>query len=246
MNKTEQLIDAIDHPENYSDEELQALLSDPKVKEAYVTMCSMKAALSEQPESDLDLEWQAFAKREHLSLSPQDSLNNQYSHSSEGVEGKGLSDKTKGFFRVKRKYTKMLLRNSAAVVTVCILSAAAIATVIGVKLHERQATPISYSGENTELVQAATVMTEQATATIEPAAAEEYEPMLFEDTPLEDILNTMKGRYEVEVIFKSPEAKNLRLYFNWNPELPLTEIVDLLNNFRQFSIRFSDNTLIVE
>lgn len=246
MNKTEQLIDAIDHPEKYSDEEVRALLSDPEVREAYDTMCSMRAALSPQLESDLDIEWQSFAKREHLSLSPQDSLNNQYSYSSEGVEGKGVSDKTKGFFRVKRKYTKMLLRNSAAVVTVCILSAAAIATVIGVKLHERQATPISYSGENTELVQAATVITEQDTATIEPATAGKYEPVLFENTSLEEILNTMKGRYEVEVIFKSPEAKSLRLYFNWNPELPVTEIVELLNNFQQFSIRLSDNTLIVE
>lgn len=246
MNKTEQLIDAIDHPEKYSDEEVRALLSDPEVREAYDTMCSMKAALSAQPESDLDIEWQSFAKREYLSLSPQDSLNNQYSYSSEGVEGKGVSDKTKGFFRVKRKYTKMLLRNSAAVVTVCILSAAAIATVIGVKLHERQATPISYSGENTELVQAATVITEQDTATIEPATAGKYEPVLFENTSLEEILNTMKGRYEVEVIFKSPETKSLRLYFNWNPELPVTEIVELLNNFQQFSIRLSDNTLIVE
>lgn len=218
MNKTEQLIDAIDHPENYSDEELHALLSDPEVKEVYSTMCSMRAALSPLSKSDIDLEWETFVK----------------------------SKKSIGFFGVQLRYTKILLRNSAAVVAVCLLSAAAIATVIGVKLHERQAAPVSYSEDATELVEVATVMNEQDTSAIKPATPEKYEPVLFENRPLEEILNTIKGHYEVEVRFKSQEAKKLRLYFNWNPELPVTDIVDLLNNFQQFSIRLSDNTLVVE
>ena len=213
MNKTEQLIDAIDHPEKYSDEELHALLADPEVREAYDTMCNIRAALSTPPKSDLDLEWKTFAR---------------------------------GCFGMKSKYTKILLRNSAAVVAVCLLSAAAIATVIGVRLHERQNPAMATSYDAIELTQTATAKNEEDTSRIEDTAVVKQEPVLFENRPLEEILNAMKEHYRVEVIFESQKAKNLRLYFNWNPELPIADIVTLLNNFQQFSIRLSDNTLIVE
>ncbi len=222
MNKTEQLIDAIDHPEKYSDEELQLLLSDPEVLEAYDTMCSMKAALSPKPEADINEEWQIFRER-NLPKRP-----------------------SRNPFRLKLKYAKMLLRNSVAVVVVCILSVAAIATVIGVRLHDRQNPAMATSDDTIELTQAPTVKSEKDTSAIEDTDVVKQEPVLFENRPLEEILNTMKEHYQVEVIFESQKAKNLRLYFSWNPQLPVADIVDLLNNFQQFSIRLSDNTLIVE
>ncbi|MDE6793889.1 MAG: DUF4974 domain-containing protein, partial [Muribaculaceae bacterium] len=91
-----------------------------------------------------------------------------------------------------------------------------------------------------------TVKSEKDTSAIEDTDVVKQEPVLFENRPLEEILNTMKEHYQVEVIFESQKAKNLRLYFSWNPQLPVADIVDLLNNFQQFSIRLSDNTLIVE
>lgn len=222
MNKTEQLIDAIDHPENYSDEELKNLLCDPEAREAYDAMCSMKAALSPKPESDIDKEWQIFRER------------NLSTHSSRKT------------FGLKLRYAKMIIQNSVAVVALCILSVAAIATVIGVRLNERQ-NPAMVSSDNTiDLTQATTTKSVGDTASIENTTIAKQEPVLFENCPLEEILNTMKEHYQVEVIFESQKAKNLRLYFNWNPELPIADIVTLLNNFQQFSIRLSSNTLIVE
>lgn len=222
MNKTEQLIDAIDHPEKYSDEELQALLTDQEVKEAYDNMCNMKAALSPSPEADIDKEWQIFRDR-NLHAIP-----------------------SRKPFGLKSKHLKIIFQNSAAVVAVCLLSAAAIATVIGVRLHERQ-NPVMVSSDDTiESAQAGPAKSEEDTSAIESVAATEYEPVLFENRPLEEILNTMKEHYQVEVVFESQKAKKLRLYFNWNPQLPIADIVTLLNNFQQFSLRLSDNTLIVE
>ncbi|MDE5881737.1 MAG: DUF4974 domain-containing protein [Muribaculaceae bacterium] len=222
MNKTEQLIDAIDHPEKYSDEELQALLSNPEVREAYDVMCNMRATFSPTPEADIDKEWQIFSKRELPMQAP------------------------KRFFRKRSDFIKKLLQNSAAVVAVCLLSAAAIATVVGVRLHERRSNPISTSNDTIELSQAATIKGEEDTSAIEDTATTRSEPVLFENRPLEEILNTMKEHYQLEVVFESQKAKNLRLYFNWDPQLPIADIVALLNNFQQFSIKLSANTLIVE
>ena len=70
MNKTEQtdkltqVLDAIEHPELFSDEQLQELLSDETCAEYYRLMCDATSAYAdthEESEAEIEAEWQRFA-----------------------------------------------------------------------------------------------------------------------------------------------------------------------------------------
>lgn len=72
MNKTEQtdkltqVLDAIEHPDRYSDEQLQKLLSDEECAEYYRLMCdatSAYASTHEESEAEIEAEWQRFTAR---------------------------------------------------------------------------------------------------------------------------------------------------------------------------------------
>lgn len=62
MDKTDRLFEAIEHPERFTDDELNRLLSDPEISELYSTMSKANTALSEVPSPDVDKEWARLEK----------------------------------------------------------------------------------------------------------------------------------------------------------------------------------------
>lgn len=133
-------------------------------------------------------------------------------------------------------------RKVAAVAGVAIVSLAAIATGITVKLRSDSNT--ASIAPSTELAQNHCKDTLPTTGLPE-AASIPTEPIIFENRPLEEILDSIKIRHNVAAQFRSENAKAIRLYFRWNPDRPLPEIIGLLNNFRQFSIEQSGDTLLI-
>lgn len=230
MDNTNRLFEAIEHPENFSEDNLLSLLADPETREKYELMCEMRASLRQSPQADLDKEWEAFtvANKIHSLLSAPPS-----------GQKKQLNSYT-------NRVTKQLLRNTAAVIALAIISLTAIATVIGVKLYEKEKEAVvsseSINSRPDNPLQSSTMLSQtqdQSTAAI-------MAPVLFENEPLEEIIEKIRQHYGLEVSFKAADAKKLRLYFRWNPNLPIEDVIDLLNNFRQFSIYLSDKTLIIE
>lgn len=65
MDKYDRLLDAIEHPGKYTDEELKEMLSDPELRRAYRLMAATRSFMAEKPEPDVDSEWQRFSAR-HL------------------------------------------------------------------------------------------------------------------------------------------------------------------------------------
>lgn len=62
MDKTDRLFEAIEHPERFSDDELNKILSDPDTGAMYSTLSKAKMAFSDLPTPDVDKEWQRFAR----------------------------------------------------------------------------------------------------------------------------------------------------------------------------------------
>lgn len=60
MDKIERLLDAMEHPDRYSDQELESLLADSEVMEAYDILDKTKASLTHIPTPDVDSEWKVF------------------------------------------------------------------------------------------------------------------------------------------------------------------------------------------
>lgn len=61
MDNIDRLLDAAEHPERYTDAELDSILQDPDAREAYDLMSKTRGALFNPAEPDIDAEWQRFA-----------------------------------------------------------------------------------------------------------------------------------------------------------------------------------------
>ncbi len=66
MDNLDKLLEAIEHPERFSESELRALLSDPEIKELYRLMCASRAEtfIPDHPidASEVDKQWNLFKK----------------------------------------------------------------------------------------------------------------------------------------------------------------------------------------
>lgn len=69
--------------------------------------------------------------------------------------------------------------------------------------------------------------------------------VMFENEPLEKIMDTISSVYDVKVQFNSRETAALHLYYKLDPALPLDEVISQLNTFDLISIRRDGDTLIV-
>ena len=76
-------------------------------------------------------------------------------------------------------------------------------------------------------------------------AVKAAEPKLFDNVVLSDILAELSDYYGVDIEYKDEDVKGLRLYFEWNPDEPLTGIISTLNNFESFSIKLEGKKIIV-
>lgn len=60
MDKIGLLLDAIEHPERYSDPEIESMLQDPEVREIYDMLGQTKSSLRSISSPDINAEWQDF------------------------------------------------------------------------------------------------------------------------------------------------------------------------------------------
>ena len=79
----------------------------------------------------------------------------------------------------------------------------------------------------------------------EEEAVKVAEPKLFDNVALSEILAELSDYYGVGVEYMDEDVKGLRLYFEWDPDEPLTGIIATLNNFESFSIKLEGKKIIV-
>lgn len=70
-------------------------------------------------------------------------------------------------------------------------------------------------------------------------------PVMFENEPLEKIMNEVAKAYRVEVEFNDVNVASLHLYYKLDPSLTLDEVIEQLNTFEQINIRQNGNTLTI-
>ena len=72
------------------------------------------------------------------------------------------------------------------------------------------------------------------------------EPKTFENVPLKDIVQEMAAYYRATVDIKNAETAGLRLYYPWNPQMPLTQVIEELNRFEKVKLTLKDNQITIE
>ena len=62
MNKIDRLLDAVEHPEHFTDDELNEILSNNESEEYYDLMCDIRSSFLGNESVDVNAEWAAFVK----------------------------------------------------------------------------------------------------------------------------------------------------------------------------------------
>ena len=216
MNKTEQLLKMLEHPERYSEEQWQEILADDECRELYSLMAKTRSAfVREQADEQvtdeiINEQWQR--------------LETEYS---------------------KRATIVPLWRKAAAAVvavaTIGIAVAAMHTGFFGLKHTDNKTEQTTKPQQEQVTPETSVTKTEQPADTLNAAL-----PQLFEEAPLEQILTALAAHYGVEVKYRTDDVRSLRLFYQWEPEYTLDKVVEMLNNFEAFSIRHEGNKLIVE
>ena len=103
-DRTDRIFEAIEHPERFSDDEIQEMLDNPGIQELYKQICKTADALTTTEEPDIDREWEQFVNRQRKSVA------------------QGLLYSLRVFFN----------RNAAAVLICTVASLAVVAATLGV------------------------------------------------------------------------------------------------------------------
>lgn len=214
----DRLLDALEHPEKYSDADVEQLLANPEAREVYDMLRKTADASAPVPEINLDEEWRRFEAKQ-----------------------------PKRRPLIFRWLSFVASRNAAAVVTALVGALAVVAATIGVT-HYFNANKEMAQTEQTEPLKQTAIAdsTVAPTDTIPSETTPLPQIILFNGEDLERILADMAGYYGVTVKFNQDAAKSLLLYFEWDRSLPLNEVVEQLNNFEQIDITLTDKVLTVK
>ena len=72
------------------------------------------------------------------------------------------------------------------------------------------------------------------------------EPRLYDNVPLEQMLDELAAYYQVDVEYRSDDVRSLRIYYEWEPDYSLDMVVDMLSHFESLRIYREEGKLIVE
>ena len=136
---------------------------------------------------------------------------------------------------------------AATIIVICLISGLAIAAIHHAINHRRTLSSTQIVSIDTTDNHQTTTVRESVADTLPPAkAVEPLAPCTFEDTPLPVMLEQMARHYDMEVVFQNITARELRIYYEWNPENTINDVVNQLNTFQQFKITIDGKCLTVE
>lgn len=222
MENYDIILDLTEHPEKYSPDEVREFLSHPEMKEIYEILCKTSSALNSNDRiSDefIDSEWQRLN-----TVFPAEHKNG------------------KPFFK------RLLIPSSRIASFVVIILTSVVALAVGIVVS------VSVVDKKPEAPQVEKPLeTSKKTPTFSDTITmshkdmmEEVNPVIFEDTSLEEILKAISEYYDVRVEFKDQESSGIHLFYKFDSRLPLEDILEQLNTFDRIDIRKEGNILIIE
>ena len=216
MNKTEQLLKMLEHPERYSEQQWQEILADDECRELYLLMAETRSA---------------FVREQADEQVTDEIINEQWQRLDAEYPSRAA------IVPLWRKVAAAIV----AVATIGIAVAAMHTGLFGLKQADNQTEQTTKPQQEQVAPETSSTIAEQPADTLDAAR-----PQLFEEAPLEQVLNVLASYYGVEVEYRTDDVRSLRLFYQWEPEYTLDKVVEMLNNFEAFSIRHEGNKLIVE
>ena len=217
QDKIELLLDIQEHPEKYSDEQLNSMLAeDEELAEMMEQLATTKRAMTkeeaEDEQLDMDALWQEFEAKHELE-----------------------------FDEPETKRVSMPLRKIAAMFIGVALTAGVAFAAIQIVRSVSKPAPEPTKIEAPAAPKAALPDDEVPADTVVAV-----KPVVFDNVELAQIMEQIAAHYKAEVEIENEDAGAYRLYFEWNSQETLEHVVERLNRFESINIELNNNKMTVK
>ena len=228
MSKEEKrmmLFDMQEHPEKYTDEQMECLLADEEVKEFFheLAMARMAGKKANPKEVDVDEAWKEFVQAHHE------------------VNMAINAGRAKGTYRNRMKI-------AASIVGFIFLSGVALAAIhngwFGFLALDQTANNNAATEQMANSKQLANDSLKAMTTDQKDSL--DMKPVVFDNVELGIILIQMADFYHIKVEYMNANTQHVRLFFNWNKTKTLEQNLEILNAFDRIQIEYADGTLMVK
>lgn len=217
MDKLEQLLHMTEHPEEYTDEQLESMLADEEMR-AYYELTAMARNGFE-------------ARKARTAAATTDRAPLRATAHSQEQQASDSQHK-------QRAQTRPLWQRAAAAVAVALVVSGIALAAIFMNRQQPTATPTIASRP---------AATNQQPPTISPQAPRtEQQLVMFEDAELQTILQQVGDYYQKNVVFSNDSTRHIRLYIKWNKAESANEMIERLNNFEKVNIKMDGNDIVSE
>ena len=225
--KTKMLLDAQEHPEQFTDEALRQMQDDPEIRALMEATAQGKRALMKhqlvESQEAIDAAWQDFEAKHFPKTA------NWLSPSGRRAIPSSLFTFHSSLHKVAASFIGLLFISGIAFAAVHI--ARNYRNTVGEDVKSpTQETQISDSHQQ--------ALPTDTTAIVPP--------IVFDNVTLDSILPQIAQHYGYTVSFHSDKSKSLRLFLTWNPQDSIQKVTDKLNLFEQIHIELDEQTMIVE
>ena len=217
QDKIELLLDIQEHPEKYSDEQLNSMLAeDEELAEMMEQLATTKRAMTkeeaEDEQLDMDALWQEFEDEHELE-----------------------------FDEPETKRVSMPLRKIAAMFIGVALTAGVAFAAIQIVRSVSKPAP-----EPTKIEAPAAPKAAQPDDEVPADTVVAVKPVVFDNLELAQIMAQIAAHYKAEVEIENEDAGAYRLYFEWNSQETLEHVVERLNRFESINIELNNNKMTVK
>jgi len=217
QDKIELLLDIQEHPEKYSDEQLNSMLAeDEELAEMMEQLATTKRAMTkeeaEDEQLDMDALWQEFEAEHELE-----------------------------FDKPETKRVSMPLRKIAAMFIGVALTAGVAFAAIQIVRSVSKPAP-----EPTKIEAPAAPKAAQPDDEVPADTVVAVKPVVFDNVELAQIMAQIAAHYKAEVEIENEDAGAYRLYFEWNSQETLEHVVERLNRFESINIELNNNKMTVK
>lgn len=226
MNKDEKrlmLFDMQEHPEKYTDEQVERLLADEEAQEFLrdLAMARMAGKKATPKKVDVDKAWKEFSEKHN--------------------KAKSISNGTNTPYRNR-------MQIAASIIGIIFLSGVALAAVQNGWFKFVVSDKVADNKTKTEqtVKQKPSADDSLKAMTAEPNDSLDMKPVVFDNTELGTILTQMADFYHVKVRYDNADTQHVRLFFNWNKTKTLEQNLEILNAFDRIQIEYAEGELVVK
>ena len=226
MNKNEKrmmFFDMQEHPEKYTDEQMEHLLTDEEVKEFLrdLAMARMAGKKATPKKVDVDKAWKEFSEKHN--------------------KAKSISNGTNTPYRNR-------MQIAASIIGIIFLSGVALAAVHNGWLKFAASDKVADNKAVTEQTDKSGQSADDSlkAVTAEPNDSLDMKPVVFDNAELGTILTQMTDFYHVKVRYDNADTQHVRLFFNWNKTKTLEQNLEILNAFDRIQIEYAEGELVVK